>query len=264
MKGQCLGLCLCHASCHTSCHTSCYASATPLPQGPSAWGMGGARSAPALKERWLSRSEPNSMQQTVCCLRYVATGPHQRHPCRTSPSRSAVPLEASNANATIASLEALEDKARSPAPSVAASGGAGMRVRGLSSSGSMYAGAKILGRIARLACNSRRAFGPLRLGPFASWGGARIALGGVPSSGGEGRGGGSESTTRDRGARTSAEAATGLLGREVLDPRSTPTNTYFILTLYLLAPIGAAQRALHRCVDASRPSLRRPHYGAAY
>ena len=234
--------------------------------------MGEARSAPALKERWLSRSEPNSMQQTVCCLRYVATGPHQRfHPCRTSPSRSAaVPLEASNANATIASLEALEDKARSPAPSVAASGGAGMRVRGLSSSGSMYAGAKILGRIARLACNSRRAFGPLRLGPFASfgpfasWGGARIALGGVPSSGGEGRGGGSESTTRDRGARTSAEAATGLLGREVLDPRSTPTNTYFILTLYLLAPIGAAQRAFHRCVDASRPSLRRPHHGAAY
>ena len=243
--------------------------------------MGGARSAPALKERWLSRSEPNSMQQTVCCLRYVATGPHQRHPCRTSPSRSAVPfrsnkqlavpLEASNANATIASLEALEDKARSPAPSVAASSGAGMRVRGLSSSGSMYAGAKILGRIARLACNSRRAFGPLRLGPFASfgpfasWGGARIALGGVPSSGGEGRGGGSESTTRDRGARTSAEAATGLLGREVLDPRSTPTYLlYRVLTLYLLAPIGAAQRALHRCVDASRPSLRRPHYGAAY
>ena len=73
-------------------------------------------------------------------------------PCRASPSRSAaplrshkqaapVPLEASNANATIASLEALEDKAaRSPSPDPAPS------------SGSMYAGAKILGRIARLAC----------------------------------------------------------------------------------------------------------------
>ena len=77
----------------------------------------------------------------------------------SSPSRSAAPFrsnkqaEASNANATIASLEALEDKTRSPAPSVAApSGGAGVRARSLSSSGSMYAGAKILGRIARLAC----------------------------------------------------------------------------------------------------------------
>ena len=164
--------CLCHMPPATP-------PATPLPQGPSAWGMGGARSAPAPK-RWLSRSEPNSMQQTVCGRRCVATGPRQRHPCRTSPSRSAVPfrsnkqtaavpLEASNANATIASLEALEDKARSPAPSVAASSGAGMRVRGLSSSGSMYAGAKILGRIARLACHSRRAFGAPLLAPFASW-----------------------------------------------------------------------------------------------
>ena len=75
-------------------------------------------------------------------------------PCRASPSRSAaplrshkqaapVPLEASNANATIASLEALEDKAaRSPSPDPDP----------VPSSGSMYAGAKILGRIARLAC----------------------------------------------------------------------------------------------------------------
>ena len=54
-----------------------------------------------------------------------------------------VPVEASNANSTIASLEALEDKARPPSPVEAI-----MRVR----NGSMYAGAKILGRIARLAC----------------------------------------------------------------------------------------------------------------
>lgn len=149
------------------------------PKGPRLGAWAGLDPLP-LQSDGSAAQNPTACSRRVCGRRCVATGPRQRHPCRTSPSRSAVPfrsnkqtaavpLEASNANATIASLEALEDKARSPAPSVAASSGAGMRVRGLSSSGSMYAGAKILGRIARLACHSRRAFGAPLLAPFASW-----------------------------------------------------------------------------------------------
>ena len=78
-------------------------------------------------------SKPNERAATI----------RQRMNRRAGTASMNVPVEASNANSTIASLEALEDKARPPSPVEAI-----MRVR----NGSMYAGAKILGRIARLAC----------------------------------------------------------------------------------------------------------------
>ena len=142
--------CLCHAFA-MPLHAPAMPLLCPCPGCPRlrAW----AKLEPLQSNREVAQPLRAQQQPPVCC-HWPATRSPVPSPCRASPSRSAaplrshkqaapVPLEASNANATIASLEALEDKAaRSPSPDPDP----------VPSSGSMYAGAKILGRIARLAC----------------------------------------------------------------------------------------------------------------